>query len=305
VALSFAPAARNILARAIELPGQNVQARRLAESPNLAYNAGMPELAEVEYYRTRWNCGLGERIEGIALHPRKRIFRGVPVRRLAKLLPGTVLQGSESRGKQLLFCFSDGLWLGVHLGMTGKLAAAAPDFRPNKHDHLVLFQEKRTLVLSDSRLFGRVQFHHGDTPPEWWSQLPVPVDAPEFTREKMENFLRRHRKLSLKAALLLQAGFPGIGNWMADEILWRARIHPRLLCADLSKAQTATLWKEVRFVARAALKHVGTDFSDPPRGWLFHERWSKRGRCPIHAVALARATIGGRTTAWCQTCQGL
>jgi hypothetical protein len=33
---------------------------------------------------------------------------------------------------------------------------------------------------------------------------------------------------------LVQERFPGVGNWMADEILWRACIHPSKRCGQLS-----------------------------------------------------------------------
>jgi formamidopyrimidine-DNA glycosylase len=64
-----------------------------------------------------------------------------------------------------------------------------------------------------------------------------------------------------------------------------------------------SLRKEIVFVCREALKHIGENFSDPPRGWLFHERWSAKGKCPRDGALLKRETIGGRTTAWCSKCQ--
>ena len=44
--------------------------------------------------------------------------------------------------------------------------------------------------------------------------------------EKVADFLQRRARAPIKAVLLMQERFPGIGNWMADEILWRAAIHP-------------------------------------------------------------------------------
>ncbi len=263
----------------------------------------MPELAEVEYYRKQWDCGLGAAIRAVALHPGKRIFRGANVEALQELLPGSKLRASEARGKQMLFRFSKGFWLGVHLGMTGKLCAEKPDFAPGKHDHLVLFQNKRALVFADTRQFGRVQFHQGVEPPDWWTNLPPDLTSPEFTVAVMEQFLQRHRQLPIKATLLLQKGFLGIGNWMADEILWRVRMHPRTRAGEIKGRTSQALWQSVRFVCRAAVKHIGKDFSDPPRGWLIHERWHSGGKCPRDGETLVRETIGGRTTAWCSRCQ--
>ena len=61
----------------------------------------------------------------------------------------------------MLFVFSGGNWLGIHLGMTGKIRVEPANFRPDKHDHLALYQRERALVFTDSRQFGRVRFHHG------------------------------------------------------------------------------------------------------------------------------------------------
>jgi formamidopyrimidine-DNA glycosylase len=263
----------------------------------------MPELAEVEFYRRRWDAGLGATVCAVKVHPRKRVFRGTAVRELQQRLPGAVLVRSEARGKQMIFEFSGGLWLGLHLGMTGQLLQGPAQCSPGKHDHLVLSQAERNLIFRDPRQFGRVRFAWGDTPPDWWTKLPPAIVSRAYQRSAMRQFLSRHRKLPLKAALLLQTGFPGVGNWMADEILWRAKLDPKTPSGGLAEADLARLWRSVRWVCRQAIRHIGADFSDPPKGWLFHERWQKEGVCPLHKRVLERATIGGRTTSWCRRCQ--
>jgi formamidopyrimidine-DNA glycosylase len=262
----------------------------------------MPELAEVEYFRRQWDAGLRKKIFRVALHADKRLFRGEDTARLAGALPGTMLLGSEARAKQMLFRFSRGLWIGVHLGMTGKLRIEPPDFAPGRHEHLVLFQKTHALVFSDPRIFGRVRFHEGAKPPAWWTALPPAVTSPDFTVELVRDFLRRRAKLAVKAALLIQERFPGVGNWMADEILWRARIDPRKPCGTLDR-RAELLWRETREVCRVAMETVAVDFSDPPEGWFYHVRWAAGGECPRCGLATKTATIGGRTTRWCGRCQ--
>jgi formamidopyrimidine-DNA glycosylase len=263
----------------------------------------MPELAEVEYFRRRWDAGLRQRVFEARPHAVKRVFRGTDARLLERTLRGATLCSSETRGKQILFRFSKNGWLGVHLGMSGKLRVEPPDFAPGKHDHLVLLQKRHSLVFSDPRMFGRVRFHHGKVAPSWWSTLPPPVTAREFTVGRVREILQRRARISLKALLLMQEFFPGIGNWMADEILWQAHLDPRARAGDLGHAQQRTLWRTVRSVARVALKTIGVDWNDPPDDWLIHQRWKKSGVCPRHGTALRHATIGGRTTAWCPRCQ--
>ena len=106
----------------------------------------MPELAEVEFLRRRWDVGVGQNILDVALHSEKRIFRGNDLAALRRVLPGAKLIGSEARGKQMLFRFNRDAWLGVHLGMTGELRHEPRDFPPGRHDHLVLRQARQALV---------------------------------------------------------------------------------------------------------------------------------------------------------------
>lgn len=263
----------------------------------------MPELAEVEYFRKRWDVGLGGRIVAVRLHGEKRLFRGTDVRSIERRLVRQVLVRSVARGKQMLFEFSANSWLGIHLGMSGKLRVEPAGFVPGKHDHLVLEQKMRALVFHDPRQFGRVRFHHGKDQPAWWQTNGPEIHSPEFSPKVMREFVRRHGRAPIKAVLLFQNGFPGIGNWMADEILWRARIAPRRKAGELSERKMSALWRSVRFVSRASLRTIGQDNSDPPKSWLLHERWKAAGKCPRHGTILRRATIGGRTTAWCALCQ--
>ena len=263
----------------------------------------MPELAEVEFFRRRWDVGVGQKIAAVTLHAEKRIFRGNDLTTLTRVLPGARLLASEARGKQMLFRFSHDAWLGVHLGMTGELRHEPPEFSVGKHDHLVLAQSRQSLVFSDPRLFGRVLFHHGASVPEWWSRLPSALTSDAFTLERMQAFLQRRARSPLKGVLLQQEFFIGIGNWMADEILWRAKLHPSRAAGQLTDVEAREVWKAVRFVCAGALRIVSKDYSDPPPSWLFRHRWEKGGRCPKDGSELGRATIGGRTTAWCAKCQ--
>jgi formamidopyrimidine-DNA glycosylase len=265
----------------------------------------MPELAEVEYFRRRWDDGIGQRIVRVELHGEKRVFRGIEPDLVEKRLRGKKLLSSETRGKQIAFRFSNGAWLGIHLGTSGKLRMEAADFTPRKHDHLALFQKERTLVFSDPRMFGRVRFHMGKEMPAWWASLPPAVTSREFTAARLRQILKRRRGTSLKALLLIQEFFPGLGNWMADEILWQTRLHPRTATRTLDDVAARELWRVMRSVCRVALKTIGADWSDPPADWLIHQRWKKTGRCPTHATRLKHATVGGRNTAWCPRCQKL
>src|SRR5687767_14835136 len=99
----------------------------------------MPELAEVEYFRKQWDVGMRRRIKRVAVHSKTRVFRGEKTAQLVRALTGGKLLGSEARAKQMLFRFSSAkgparhAWVGIHLGMTGKLRVEDGDFEPARH----------------------------------------------------------------------------------------------------------------------------------------------------------------------------
>jgi formamidopyrimidine-DNA glycosylase len=209
----------------------------------------------------------------------------------------------------MCFRFGDSHWLGVHLGMTGKTHILPAREAAQRHDHLVIgMADESQLVFSDPRMFGRILYANTKSEPDWWSNLPPEILSGEFTQESLDTFILRRAKSSIKAVLLMQEAFPGLGNWMADEILWRARIHPATPAGKIGKQKRGELYDRIREVCRDALRVIATDWGTPPDDWLFNHRWKAGGHCPKTGVVLRREQIGGRTTCWSpswQTYRGL
>jgi len=267
----------------------------------------MPELAEVEFYRKRWHqAAVGQTVTRVRAHAAKKTFRDAPSTLIRHHLLTAKLIESETAAKQMAFRFDNGAWLGVHLGMTGELTAVPHRQAAAKHDHLVLDLEDVSLVFTDPRMFGGVRFHPGPEAPLWWTKIAPSLLSTAFTVTELAAFLRRRARAPLKAVLLMQERFPGLGNWMADEILWRAGIHPAQPAGTLPPTETKTLYREIRTVCRNALKRIaGEGDSLPhdlnvgiPNSWLFNHRWRDGGICPRTKITLERADIGGRTTCW-------
>jgi formamidopyrimidine-DNA glycosylase len=266
----------------------------------------MPELAEVEFFRKRWSAGHGARVLAVRLHEGKKVFRDCDTAQLRRHLTGAKLLGSETAAKQMLFRFTGDNWLGLHLGMSGETRVEPPDYVAAKHDHFILVQKDRQLVFNDPRMFGGVRFHRGKTAPAWWTKIAPAILSPAFTLESVADFLRRRARAPIKAVLLMQERFPGIGNWMADEVLWRAALHPQRPAGSLTPAEVRTLHRECRKVCRLALDTIaGRGNCLPPdlnahipKTWLFWHRWEDGGRCPLTRKPLVREEVGGRTTCW-------
>jgi formamidopyrimidine-DNA glycosylase len=267
----------------------------------------MPELAEVAFFAKQWTPGIGEPVIRVAANATARVFKETAAAAYPPGLNGLRLLGIETHGKQMLFRFgpktTTSAWLGGHLGMTGEIRLEATDFTPTKHDHLVLFQKRRALVFRDPRKFGALRLDVGPQAPAWWAELPTSIFSPHYTLAHITAFLTRHGKSLIKPLLLDQSAFPGIGNWMADEILWRTRIHPTALAASLSKPQLKKLHTAVIDIGRYAMDTIGQTYADPPPNWLFTHRWKPGGHCPKCNQELLRESLRGRTACWCGKCQ--
>ncbi len=258
----------------------------------------MPELAEVEHYRRQWLPALSDTVKSAYLRQHARVFRDTEPGQVAEAVKGRPFREAHAHGKQLLFRFGGDTWLHVRLGMAGKLERGDPAMVPAKHDHLVLFTPNHALAFNDYRMFGAVNLLRSAELPAFWRALPPMPHEPDFTRERLAAFLRRRAKAPLKAVLLMQEQFPGIGNWMADEVLWRARIHPACPAGRISGRKLSDLHRTLREVTEDALRVIAPDWSDPPEDWLFNHRWRDGGTCPATGKPLHRETIGGRTTCY-------
>ncbi len=261
----------------------------------------MPELAEVAYYAKRWDPAQGQVIRRVHAGSKPRFFRHTPAAAFPAGLVGRSYSGARTHGKKLLFAFQGGLWLTGHLGMTGELLLGPPDHAPTTHDHLVLYTPRQALIFRDSRMFGAVRLEESPSgPPPAWLALPPEILSPSFTTARAAAALQRHPRSPLKAFLLDQDWFPGIGNWMADEALYQLHLHP---ATPSGTVDPAALRKTLRAICQKSMQTIAVDWSDPPPSWLMTHRWKSGGSCPRCRSGLARDTLRGRTACWCPTCQ--
>src|SRR5262249_40076724 len=128
-----------------------------------------------------------------------------------------------------------------------------------------------------------------------------------------ETFARKlaGRRARIKALLLDQASLRGMGNIYADESLWRARIHPARLAANLNADEGARLHQAMRDVLNAAIKLGGSSISDfldaEGKPGLYQQRHRVYGRegkkCPRCGAPIKRIIVAGRSSHFCPKCQ--
>jgi len=101
----------------------------------------------------------------------------------------------------------------------------------------------------------------------------------------------------LKAVLLDQSFSAGVGNWVADEVLYHARLSPLRTANQLTDEEIRRLRSALRLVVQRAVA-VDADAAQFPNTWLFHQRWDRRNGTSVRGESLARQRVGGRTTVW-------
>jgi formamidopyrimidine-DNA glycosylase len=265
----------------------------------LTWERAMPELPEVERARRCAEAALsGHRILEVAAAPDRIVFAGVSPARFAAALRGRRILKVHRKGKHLWMQLDERPWPLFHFGMTGsfELYRSLED-RPRFWKVELLMDDGVRLAMPDARRFGRVRLQ--DEPED---EAPLrdlgadPLLDPPTAAEMAEMLRRRHAPI--KAALLDQRLFAGVGNWIADEVLYQAGIRPARPASSLGPAEVRRLRSRLLFVVRRAVA-VDADSDRFPRTWLFHHRWGKNARARTsRGEKITHHTIGGRTTAW-------
>ena len=248
----------------------------------------MPELPEAERARRRIEEALGRRIVAVD-DADTYVCRPHAPGEIAAALVGRALTVAHRRGKFLWVETDDGgPDLGLHLGMAGSIVIDRPP-APNRWDRFSLdFEGGGRLALRDKRRLSRAVIEPDFT--------HIGPDAGEIGRDAFRARVGRGTA-PLKARLLDQGVLAGVGNLLADEVLWQARLSPRRLAGSLDPDELDHLRRVLRAAIRAAIRKGGVHTGD-------FIRVRKRGRsCPRCGETVEQATIGGRTTFWCPACQ--
>ena len=267
----------------------------------------MPELPEVETARRL--------IADEALHRRITdvddsdtfVCRPHSPGELRAALTGRTLTAARRRGKSMWCETSEnGPDLGIHLGMGGRIwspprtaarprAAGRADVTRSRSkaewDRFTLsFADGGSLVLFDKRRLGRVRLNPAID--------ALGPDAAEVTPAEFRGLITRG-SVAVKARLLDQSRIAGVGNLLADEILWQARVHPAARTDTLRPADADRLYRALESALKSAIARGGVHTGD-----VIAAR-HPGGTCPRCGAEMRHGTVGGRSTWWCSREQAL
>ena len=259
----------------------------------------MPELPDVETFKRYMDAtSLHQRISSVDVRS-AYVLKGVSARELARRLKGRCFESSCRHGKHLFVRADRDLWLRLHFGMTGSLQYFKHEEQAPKHTRvLFVFANARRLAFEDQRKFGEVGLLKDVD--EFLKKRTLGPDALDISLSQFKWIFGKHRG-AVKTILLNQTLIAGIGNIYADEILFRARIHPATQISTLKEKAVANLFRATRYILRTAID-AKADVDLMPKSWLLPHR-GKGGKCPRCGRELKSATIGGRTAWFCTQCQ--
>ena len=277
----------------------------------------MPELPEVERGRRLAEAvAVGRRIERVWCADDRLVLDAVSPRRWRRALEGKRVEASRRWGKQL--------WLELdapphplfHFGMSGalKTPGATPiqlksgpredrsDWPPPYLKVRLRLDDGGELALTDARRLGRALLRDN---PEREPPIARLGFDPLLAMPPPKRFseMLRARGGNVKSLLLDQSFAAGVGNWIADEVLYQAGIDPRRKASSLTDEDARRLRARLASVVKRAVA-ANADSSRYPRTWLFHRRWGRQGNARTsRGERIEHLTIGGRTTAWVPSTQ--
>jgi len=272
----------------------------------------VPELPEVETIRAGLEPHLvGRTFDRVEISD-PRLTRPYDPREVAAELEGEQVAAVERRGKYLVVRFESGRVLLIHLRMTGSLRLLRDEGDDPYYRAVVRLDNGSDVVAyRDVRRFGTwLLLEPGELEPYLATRVGAEPLGRTLTARSLAERLAR-RRAPLKAVVLDQRVFAGVGNIYADEALWWARLHPLRPACDLTDEELQALVRGIKRALRRGIARQGATLrdyrnADGAAGAMQIEFrvYGREGepcfRCG-HPIEKTRA--GGRGTWYCPKCQ--
>ncbi|MBC8082887.1 MAG: DNA-formamidopyrimidine glycosylase [Hymenobacter sp.] len=269
----------------------------------------MPELPEVETYRRF--------LDDVILHQAITAFEVKDAHVLVTdedtlrgALVGHRVAATRRLGKNCFLELDNGRVLALHFGMTGDIGAYRDDHDAPRFTRVAFhLQNGLRVAFIDPRKFGRIRLV--ESVAQYQKDKKLGPDALDVTAAHLQTVLGT-KKPMIKPLLLDQRITAGLGNWIVDEVLFQARIHPERRAHTLSAKEFKALHTAIQLVLTTAIQQEAT-YRNFPASFLIHAReWDDSATpgsnthtfCPRHPkVKIEKYYVGGRATYVCPKCQ--
>ncbi|GAB3892036.1 Fpg/Nei family DNA glycosylase [Spirosoma agri] len=271
----------------------------------------MPELPEVEIRRQYLEASsLHQSISTIEVEDKKLLTTDYSV--LQKKLEGCQFIGTQRVGKNLFVLTNDPEKIvHMHFGMTGDLEYYHNSIDRPRFARIVFeFTNGYNLGFLCPRKFERVGLI--DNIDAFLQRKKIGKDGLAISLDELASSIRRKKAL-IKPVLLDQHVVAGLGNWIVDEVLFQAYVHPEQRADTLTDRQLKQIHTAIYLVLETAIRYEAT-YRDFPSSFLIHVReWDNSPYddveahkfCPRCKTRIERSTVGGRTTFFCPNEQKL
>lgn len=251
----------------------------------------MPELPEVENYKRYFEgTSLDQKIVGFDCADDRLLKQ--PKDRFKNELVGKTFISTKRIGKYFFIETSGESTLVMHFGMTGKLTYYKDAEDRPKFAHIVFeFENGFYLGFENKRKFGWMDL--AKSVDSYQEDKKLSDDARELSWNDFNNALK-NRKTYIKPVLLDQKVAAGIGNWMADEILYQAKIHPESKLEALQEKHLKYIYNAMKKVIETAIEKEAV-YTDFPEDFLMHNR-RENGKCFHTGNDIIKTKVGGRAT---------
>lgn len=274
----------------------------------------MPELPEVETIV----LGLRSKLTGDVIS-RAVVLRETSIGHpsppeFSRLLSGNCIEKIERRGKYMIFEFSKGDSLVVHLKMSGRLLLRKDKSAESKFLRVKLkLKSGRELHFEDMRVFGRLWYFNAMEDP-YQSIYGLKTMGVEPLTDLVPDYLKpilKKKKAPIKNVIMDQRVIAGIGNIYADESLFLAGIKPARAAGSLKDAEVRSLISSITTVLSNAIKAGGSSMKDYTNldgvnGNYMNESWvygRTKEDCRKCRTPIERIKLGGRSSHFCRRCQ--
>ncbi len=257
----------------------------------------MPELPEVESYKKYFDStSLNKTVKDVKVLD-KGILSDISSKSFVSKIKGEKFKSTYRHGKYLFAQLSSSKILVMHFGMTGFLKYFKNEDEASKHIRVLFsFSNGFNLAYDCQRKFGKVTFTKSIN--EFLKKKKLGEDpiSKRLSYNKFKEIIIK-KSGNIKAALLDQKTFAGIGNLYSDEILFQANIHPLSVIKHFKEKDFEAVYKSMNEILKKAVK-LKADFDSYPESWLVLFRDDDEN-CPKCNGSIKHKTIGGRTSYFC------
>jgi formamidopyrimidine-DNA glycosylase len=263
----------------------------------------MPELPEVEVFKSIVDdTSLNKTIGSIYIE-REDILENVTPQDFNKALEGDSFVSTSRHGKYLFIETQQGHTVLMHFGMTAHPVFYESDGTEPDYPRLIFhFDNDGHLAFDCRRMLGKLSLVESKEAFIESKELGIDAMDPALDKAAFTELIRSSRGY-IKTSLMKQELMAGIGNEMADEMVYQAGLHPKSKVGKLSDADIEELYEQMHQVCEVRIQ-TKTNPALLPDDYLLKHR-SDGEICPKCGGEIKQVKISGRSSYVCDHCQEL